>query len=102
MFYEHYINLNYLHVALLYFLGHQTHQTVEIELNLFWFSSLLKILLADNNIIYLWVTGEDGCEASSAGQMETFLGVRGFDSLIDTVRKCWASAYTYQAVEYRR
>ncbi|XP_060601185.1 putative phosphoenolpyruvate synthase isoform X3 [Ruditapes philippinarum] len=46
--------------------------------------------------------GEDGGEASSAGQMETYLGVKGLDSLLEAVRKCWASAYTYQAVEYRR
>ena len=48
------------------------------------------------------ITGEDGGEASSAGQMETYLGVKGIDSLLEAVRKCWASAYTYQAVEYRR
>ncbi|KAL4221920.1 hypothetical protein ACF0H5_017972 [Mactra antiquata] len=46
--------------------------------------------------------GEDGYEASSAGQMETFLGVCGLNNILDTVRKCWASAYTYHAVEYRR
>lgn len=46
--------------------------------------------------------GEDGGEASSAGQMETYLGVRGIHSLLEAVRKCWASAYSYQAVEYRR
>ncbi|KAK7481714.1 hypothetical protein BaRGS_00027087 [Batillaria attramentaria] len=46
--------------------------------------------------------GEDGSEASSAGQMETFLGVCGHKQIIEAVQKCWASAYTYQAVEYRR
>ncbi|XP_050396283.1 putative phosphoenolpyruvate synthase [Patella vulgata] len=45
---------------------------------------------------------EDGSEASSAGQMETFLGVKGTTQILEAVRKCWASAYTYQAVEYRR
>ena len=48
------------------------------------------------------VLGEDGGEASSAGQMETYLGVCGVDKVLEAVRKCWASAYTYQAVEYRR
>ena len=47
-------------------------------------------------------TGEDGGESSSAGQMETFLGVVSHDNVLEAVRKCWSSAYTYQAVEYRR
>ncbi|OWF55492.1 phosphoenolpyruvate synthase [Mizuhopecten yessoensis] len=47
-------------------------------------------------------TGEDGSEASSAGQMETYIGVRGHPEILDSVRKCWASAFTYQAVQYRR
>ncbi|XP_060065113.1 putative phosphoenolpyruvate synthase [Ylistrum balloti] len=47
-------------------------------------------------------SGEDGSEASSAGQMETYLGVRGHTEILDSVRKCWASAFTYQAVQYRR
>ncbi|XP_041376866.1 putative phosphoenolpyruvate synthase [Gigantopelta aegis] len=47
--------------------------------------------------------GEDGSDVSSAGQMETFLGVLGSIQLLaDAVRKCWASAFTFQAVEYRR
>ncbi|XP_033762375.1 uncharacterized phosphotransferase YvkC-like [Pecten maximus] len=46
--------------------------------------------------------GEDGSEASSAGQMETYLGVKGQTEILDAVRKCWASAFTYQAVQYRR
>ncbi|XP_052245501.1 putative phosphoenolpyruvate synthase isoform X2 [Dreissena polymorpha] len=46
--------------------------------------------------------GEDGGESSSAGQMETFLGVVSHDNVLEAVRKCWSSAYTYQAVEYRR
>lgn len=46
--------------------------------------------------------GEDGSEASSAGQMETYLGVRGQTEIFNAVRKCWASAFTYQAVQYRR
>ena len=49
-----------------------------------------------------YVSGEDGGEASSAGQMETYLGVRGKEKVLEAIKKCWASAYTYQAVEYRR
>lgn len=46
--------------------------------------------------------GEDGDESSSAGQMETYLGVRGINQILEAVRTCWASAFTFQAVEYRR
>ncbi|KAK3757984.1 hypothetical protein RRG08_058296 [Elysia crispata] len=46
--------------------------------------------------------GEDGTEASSAGQMETILGVVGFEKIVDAVKQCWASVYAHQAVEYRR
>ncbi|KAL8583173.1 hypothetical protein ACOMHN_046557 [Nucella lapillus] len=46
--------------------------------------------------------GEDGSEASSAGQMETYLGVEGEEEVFKALQKCWASAFAYQAVEYRR
>ncbi|XP_059162461.1 putative phosphoenolpyruvate synthase [Physella acuta] len=48
------------------------------------------------------VAGEDGDEASFAGQLDTFLGVVGLDQILQAVKKCWASAFTHQAVEYRR
>nr|XP_022308655.1 uncharacterized protein LOC111114583 [Crassostrea virginica]XP_022308656.1 uncharacterized protein LOC111114583 [Crassostrea virginica]XP_022308657.1 uncharacterized protein LOC111114583 [Crassostrea virginica] len=47
-------------------------------------------------------SGEDGVEASGAGQMETFLGVSGIDKVMEAVSKCWASAFSFQAVQYRR
>ncbi|XP_014681606.1 PREDICTED: putative phosphoenolpyruvate synthase [Priapulus caudatus] len=46
--------------------------------------------------------GEDGGEASFAGQMETFLGVAGIKEICHAIVKCWASSFTQQAVEYRR
>ncbi|XP_005095516.3 uncharacterized protein LOC101859923 [Aplysia californica] len=46
--------------------------------------------------------GEDGVEASSAGQMETRLGVAGSVQVLEALRACWASVYSTQAVEYRR
>ncbi|GFR96782.1 phosphoenolpyruvate synthase [Elysia marginata] len=46
--------------------------------------------------------GEDGTEASSAGQMETILGVVGYEKILNAVKRCWASVYAHQAVEYRR
>ncbi|XP_014664358.1 PREDICTED: putative phosphoenolpyruvate synthase isoform X2 [Priapulus caudatus] len=46
--------------------------------------------------------GEDGADVSYAGQMETFLGVKGRNELANAIVQCWASSFTYQAMEYRR
>jgi len=45
--------------------------------------------------------GEDGEDATFAGQQESFLWVRGFEHLCDAVRDCWASLYTPRAIGYR-
>ncbi|GFY55915.1 probable phosphoenolpyruvate synthase, partial [Trichonephila inaurata madagascariensis] len=47
-------------------------------------------------------TGEDTAAMSAAGQMETLLGVQGFDKIFAAVRKCWASQFGYTAIEYKR
>ena len=44
---------------------------------------------------------EDGAEASFAGQQETFLNVRGVDSVLRHVQACWASFFTARALFYR-
>jgi pyruvate,water dikinase len=44
---------------------------------------------------------EDIEKASSAGQYETFLNVKGEKNLISSVKKCWASLYTPRAIYYR-
>lgn len=46
-------------------------------------------------------TAEDLPEASFAGQQDSFLGVRGLESLLDAVRRCWASLWTDRALAYR-
>jgi pyruvate,water dikinase len=46
--------------------------------------------------------GEDGEDASHAGQQESFLWVRGIEHLCDAVRDCWASLHTPRAIAYRR
>ncbi|KAL3866328.1 hypothetical protein ACJMK2_043635 [Sinanodonta woodiana] len=46
--------------------------------------------------------GEDGIESSSAGQMVTVLNVKGYDSIIQAILKCWASSLSFNIVEYRR
>lgn len=45
--------------------------------------------------------GEDGHEATFAGQQDTYLWVRGADAVVGAVRDCWASLYGEPAVAYR-
>ena len=45
---------------------------------------------------------EDSEEMSAAGQMTTFLGVRGLDDICESVMKCWSSQFSHIAVEYKR
>src|SRR5215471_12890746 len=47
-------------------------------------------------------TMEDSSAASFAGLQDTYLGVAGADSVLDNVRRCWASLYNDQSVAYRR
>ncbi|MBU2532824.1 MAG: phosphoenolpyruvate synthase, partial [Alphaproteobacteria bacterium] len=46
-------------------------------------------------------TAEDLPEASFAGQLETFLNVRGEASLLEATRNCFASLFTDRAIAYR-
>jgi pyruvate, water dikinase len=46
-------------------------------------------------------TAEDLPEASFAGQQDTFLNIFGADSIINYVRKCWASLFEARAIFYR-
>jgi len=46
-------------------------------------------------------TAEDLPEASFAGQLETFLNIRGEDALLDAVKRCFASLFTDRAIAYR-
>ena len=46
-------------------------------------------------------TAEDLPGASFAGQLESFLNVRGEDAVIDACRRCYASLFTERAITYR-
>jgi len=46
-------------------------------------------------------TAEDLPGASFAGQQETFLNVSGESSVLEAVRRCWASLWTDRAIAYR-
>ncbi len=44
---------------------------------------------------------EDGDRDSFAGLFDTFLNVAGLDATEDAVRRCWASAFSQRATQYR-
>lgn len=46
--------------------------------------------------------GEDSEDLSAAGQMLTILGVRGIDKVFKAVIECWASKFSFEAVQYAR
>ncbi|HEX3048251.1 MAG TPA: PEP/pyruvate-binding domain-containing protein [Bacillota bacterium] len=46
-------------------------------------------------------TAEDLPEASFAGQQDTFLNIIGAETVVDAVRRCWASLWNDRAVVYR-
>lgn len=46
-------------------------------------------------------TAEDLPTASFAGQLESYLNIRGADNLLDAVRRCFASLFTDRAIVYR-
>lgn len=46
--------------------------------------------------------GEDSEEMSAAGQMQTFLGVRGTKKIFESIVRCWASQFSFTAVNYKR
>ena len=46
-------------------------------------------------------TAEDLPTASFAGQHDTYLNVIGKDSIINSIKKCWASLFTERAIIYR-
>ncbi len=47
-------------------------------------------------------TAEDLATASFAGQMKTFLNVKGTGDLLEKVKLCWASLFTPRAIFYRK
>jgi len=46
-------------------------------------------------------TSEDSDDTSFAGLQDTYLWVRGAESVLDHVRSCWASLYNAESVSYR-
>jgi len=65
-------------------------------------------ILSENNEEPAWVavrssaTSEDLSEASFAGQLDTYLNLRGGQSVIAAVLKCWAGLFTERVILYRQ
>lgn len=47
-------------------------------------------------------TAEDLPEASFAGQQATYLNIKGADSVVNAVKRCWASLFEARAIFYRQ
>ena len=45
---------------------------------------------------------EDSSDLSAAGQHSSYFYVEGILSVTEAVKKCWASAYSVEALQYRR
>jgi phosphohistidine swiveling domain-containing protein len=45
--------------------------------------------------------GEDGADASFAGQLDSFAGVDGDEELLLAIRRCWASAWSARSLFYQ-
>jgi rifampicin phosphotransferase len=45
-------------------------------------------------------TAEDQANASFAGQLETYLNIRGFPSLLEHIKHCWASLWANRVLSY--
>ncbi len=77
---------------------------IEEEIKKYYYE-LAKRLNADPSKLRVAVrssaTAEDLPEASFAGQQETYLNVYGADSVVEHVKKCWASLFTARATFYR-
>lgn len=65
------------------------------------YETLCKNDLSGEVAVRSSATAEDLPTASFAGQHESFLNIKGNESLIKTVQKCFASLFTDRAIKYR-
>ncbi|MDP3728138.1 MAG: PEP/pyruvate-binding domain-containing protein, partial [bacterium] len=68
-------------------------------------SGVESLILPGRDAAYVAVrssaTAEDMAEASFAGQMASYLNVKGNKHLLASILACWASLYTARAIYYR-
>ena len=65
------------------------------------YADLLRESTYDAVAVRSSATAEDTEAASFAGMNETFLNVRGADSVLDAVRRCWSSLFGGRTIFYR-
>src|SRR3989344_655105 len=67
--------------------------------------SALSLIKAGRDLPYVAVrssaNAEDSPTVSFAGQQATYLNVKGNSSMINAVKKCWASLFTSRSIYYR-
>ncbi|HLO14353.1 MAG TPA: PEP/pyruvate-binding domain-containing protein, partial [Anaerolineales bacterium] len=63
---------------------------------------IVRLLLDFDLAIRSSMADEDSAHHSFAGQLDSFLNVRGSDAVLTAVKACWASAYGDRAQTYRR
>ena len=70
-------------------------------------TNYIRSMLAKCSLEYEYVAirssavGEDGEDTSFAGQHATYLGVYGLDNIIQRIRACFSSLYSFRALSYR-
>ena len=80
------------------------HMNVNEDLR-FAGKSALEFIKTGRDLPYVAVrssaTAEDLIDASFAGEMVTFLNIKGNKNLLNAVKECWASLFTARATYYR-
>ena len=74
---------------------------VEKDIRAFYQDITLKTSSEVSFAVRSSATAEDLPEASFAGQQETFLNIRGIESILDAIRQVYASLYNDRAISYR-
>ncbi len=64
-------------------------------------AAALEVLGADRVAVRSSAVGEDGSAASYAGQLESVLGARGLDEVMQALRVCWRSGDSERVRAYR-
>lgn len=75
---------------------------VPLDLELKILNAYHKLGRAEDVAVRTSATAEDLPEASFAGMGETYLNIVGKESLLEAVKKCFASMYTARSVAYRQ
>ncbi|MCC6053248.1 MAG: phosphoenolpyruvate synthase, partial [Desulfurococcaceae archaeon] len=77
---------------------------VEEEIKKYYYELARKLGLEPSKLrvaVRSSATAEDLPEASFAGQQDTYLNVYGAESVVEHVKRCWASLFTARATFYR-